>query len=75
VFPSAGREVVAKDALYLVQQGAQDWRALLGREVALGKTNNEVSLRAAPQRASARLFGLEDAANERDRATSPDSRQ
>jgi hypothetical protein len=51
--------VVAKDALYLVQQGAQDWRAMLGREVALGKTNNDVSLRAAPQRTSARLFGLE----------------
>lgn len=50
--------VVAKHALYLVQQGQEDWRALLGTQVSLSKAKCGVSMRAAPER-SLRIFGLE----------------
>ena len=50
--------VVAKDALYLLQQGQEDWRGLLGQSVVIGKSGNTVSLQTAPQRAYTRLFGL-----------------
>lgn len=51
--------VLTKTALYVVDQGKEDWRALIGRQVALSKASAGVCLRVAPTRFRFSTPGLE----------------
>jgi hypothetical protein len=49
--------IITDKALYLVQQGKEDWRGLIGRDVAIQKRTNGVSIQLA-ERSRLQVFGL-----------------